>query len=411
MEQLILETEKFVSSLLNNSLPREFVYHNLSHTQRVVAATKQIIEGEKIEGENAHKLIITAWFHDTGYIKGKDHHEEASIVIAKDFLKDHNVSDELIDEISHLIMATKMGYEPLNLLEKVIRDADCSHFPEKNYSQISELLRHEWESTQDKTYTDIAWIEENISFFTKHHRFYTDFALENWQSGKDRNLASLFKSLAKEEKEVKKAKKNAEVLALKKDKAKLPERGIETMFRVTLRNHITLSDIADTKANILLSVNAIIVSLALSNLLPKLDNPSNQYLIVPTIIFVFFTIISMVLSVLATRPNVTSGKFSKQDVEDKKVNLLFFGNFHKMRLDEFEWAMNELMKDKEYLYGSMTKDLYFLGKVLNRKYSILRTTYTVFIVGILISVIAFAVSFKMQEPVADTITLFKTRFL
>ncbi len=397
MEQLILETEKYVSSLLNDNLPREFVYHNLSHTQRVVAATKQIIEGEGVEEEEANTLILTAWFHDTGYTKGKDNHEEASVVIAKAFLKEHDVSDARIDTISHLIMATKMGYEPLNKMEKIIRDADCSHFPEKNYSEISELLRREWEVVLDKKYTNIEWIQENISFFTKHHRFYTDYALENWQSGKDKNLASLFKSLSKQEKEEKKAKKQAEELALKKNKAKLPERGIETMFRVTLRNHITLSDIADTKANILLSVNAIIVSLALSNLLPKLDNPSNSYLIIPTIIFVLFTIVSMILSVLATRPNVTSGKFTKQDVENKKVNLLFFGNFHKMKLDEFEWAMNELMQDKDYLYGSMTKDLYFLGKVLNRKYSILRTTYTVFIIGIVISVIAFAVSFKMQE--------------
>ena len=104
----------------------------------------------------------------------------------------------------------------------------------------------------------------------------------------------------------------------------------------------------------------------------------------------------MVLSVLATRPNVTSGKFTKEDVKNKKVNLLFFGNFHKMKLDEFEWAMGEMMQDRDYLYSSMKKDLYFLGLVLNRKYGILRTTYTVFIVGIIISVLAFAVSFKMQ---------------
>ena len=99
-----------------------------------------------------------------------------------------------------------------------------------------------------------------------------------------------------------------------------------------MRNHITLSNIADTKANILLSVNAIIVSLALSNLLPKLDNPSNHHLIIPTVIFVAFTVASIILSVLATRPNVTSGKFTKEDVKNKKVNLLFFGNFHKMKL-------------------------------------------------------------------------------
>ena len=397
METLLIESEKFVSALLNDQLDHHFMYHNLSHTQRVVAATKEILEGEKIHGEDAHKLIIAAWFHDTGYTESKTNHEEHSVGIAQKFLKEHKLSDSFIDEVSHLIMATKMGYEPLNDYEKLIRDADSSHFKDKDYSGVSELLRREWELSMDKSYSDIEWIEENISFFTKHHRYYTDYALENWQSGKDKNLAALFKSLSKQAKEKKRNEKKAEELALKKDKARLPERGIETMFRVTLRNHITLSDIADTKANILLSVNAIIISVALSSLLPKLDNPSNGHLIIPTLIFLLFTVVSMVLSVLATRPNVTRGKFTKEDVKEKKVNLLFFGNFHKMGLGEFEWAMGEMMKDKDYLYGSMTKDLYFLGLVLNRKYSLLRSTYTVFIIGIVVSVLAFAISFLLKE--------------
>ena len=105
----------------------------------------------------------------------------------------------------------------------------------------------------------------------------------------------------------------------------------------------------------------------------------------------------MVMSILATRPNVTRGEFTKEDVEKKKVNLLFFGNFHKMALKDFEWAMNEMMQDRDYLYGSMTKDLYYLGLVLDRKYKILRRTYTVFMFGIIISVIAFAISFGLQE--------------
>ncbi|MDC1505268.1 DUF5706 domain-containing protein, partial [Winogradskyella sp.] len=181
-----------------------------------------------------------------------------------------------------------------------------------------------------------------------------------------------------------------------KEKLDLPDRGIETMFRVALRNHITLSDIADTKANILLSVNAIIISLVLSNLVSKLDNPSNSYLIWPTAIFALSTVVSIILSVLATRPNVTGGKFTKEDVANKKVNLLFFGNFHKMKLEEFEWAMQEMMQDKDYLYGSLTKDLYFLGLVLNRKYNLLRLTYTVFAVGIVVSVVAFGIAFHFS---------------
>ena len=169
------------------------------------------------------------------------------------------------------------------------------------------------------------------------------------------------------------------------------------MFRVALRNHITLSDIADTKANILLSVNAIIISMSFSTLIPKLDNPSNDYLLVPSVIFILFTVACMILSIMATRPNVTQGKFTKEDVANKKVNLIFFGNFHKMKLDEFEWGISEMMKDRDYLYGSLTKDLYFLGLVLNRKYGLLRITYTVFMIGIIVSVIAFALAFRMQE--------------
>lgn len=394
MENVIIEAEKYISNLLSSKLEHTYFYHNLSHTQRVVKNTIEIGEGENVSEDEMQLLIISAWFHDIGYIDGCENHEKKSVVIASKFLKEHNVNDADITCISDLILATKMGFSPNNNLEKIIRDADSAHFGSKNYIEICDLLRAEWELTMNKTFTDSEWTKENILFFTKHHQFYTKYAQENWQKRKDKNLGTLLKLLKKQEAEARKEKTKAEEFQLKKNKSILPERGIETMFRVTLRNHITLSDIADTKANILLSVNAIIVSLVLSNLVSKLDNASNTYLIWPTVIFVLSTVVSMVLSVLATRPNVTSGKFNKDDVKNKKVNLLFFGNFHKMSLEDFEWAMGEMMQDRDYLYSSMKKDLYFLGKVLDRKYKILRLTYTVFIVGIIISVIAFAIAFK-----------------
>ncbi|MFG6687768.1 Pycsar system effector family protein [Mariniflexile sp. HNIBRBA6329] len=387
MNELLTKVENYVSSLLRRELPHVYIYHNLSHTQRVVNYTKEIIDGENITESDAENLIISSWFHDTGYIKGTDNHEEESIKIAVEFLKKENVLVDRIEVISNIILATKMGYDPKNKLEQIIRDADCAHFGHKNFIEISELLRYEWEQLYNKTYSDSEWTQENISFLTKNHQFYTHFAIENWQEEKDKNIAILFKT-------IKKQKQQEKNNSAKKYRAKIPERGIDTLFRVTLRNHIALSEIADSKANILLSVNAIIVSLVLSNLIPKLDNPSNHYLIYPTIIFTLFTVTAMILSVLATRPNVTGGKFTKEDVKNKKVNLLFFGNFHKMGLDDFEWAMGEMMQDRDYLYSSMKKDLYFLGLVLNKKYKILRITYTVFMIGIIVSVVAFGVAFQ-----------------
>ena len=374
MESILSASETYVSHFFTDNLPSEFLYHNLAHTKRVVSKTIELAEVIGVSETESYQLQIAAWFHDIGYIKSKDAHEKASVELAAAFLQEHNLPKADIDIISQLILATEMHYEPVTQLEKIIRDADASHLGSKNYFDVSELLRKEWELTLEKHLTEEEWIELNIGFLTKH-RFYTVAAATAFEKTKGKNLAQLIKSLKKIKGESQKQKQKKEELKLKKNKGTLPERGIETMFRVALRNHITLSDIADTKANILLSVNAIIISVALSNLLPKLDNPSNTYLIIPTLIFMAFTVTSIVLSVLATRPNITQGKFTKEDVANKKVNLLFFGNFHQMKLNEFEWAMDEMMKDRDYLYGSLTKDLYFLGLVLNRKYSLLRTTY------------------------------------
>ncbi|MBA6157220.1 HD domain-containing protein [Tenacibaculum sp. S7007] len=396
MENLLIEVENFVINLLNDELDSSFVYHNVFHTQRVVEKTKELIEGMQIDEQSAHVLMLTAWFHDVGYTKSIEGHEEESAKIAEDFFKSKNVSEDVIKQISELILATKMGVKPSSNLEKIIRDADCAHLGSKNFSDYTSLLRKEWELTKNHVVSDAKWNEENIQFLT-NHRFYTDFAAKNWSKTESKNLAQLLKEQKKLKQESQKIKQKKAELDFKKNKIELPERGIETMFRVALRNHITLSDIADTKANILLSVNAIIISMALSTLIPKLDNPSNHYLIIPSLIFIAFTVTSIILSILATRPNVTEGKFTKEDVANKKVNLLFFGNFHQMDLPDFEWGMSEMMQDRDYLYNSLTKDLYFLGLVLNRKYKLLRTTYTVFMIGIIVSVAAFAIAFYNQE--------------
>ncbi|NRD19243.1 HD domain-containing protein [Winogradskyella eckloniae] len=403
MENLLTAAENYVITYLNDNLDASFVYHNVAHTQRVVSKVNELIEGSTLTANEQEQLLIAAWFHDTGFTKTIVGHELESVKIASEFLTAQKVSEATIKSVSDIILATQMNYQPTNQLEGFIKDADCAHLSSKNYSQYASLLRKEWELTLGKKVSKAEWLKENIGFLTQHS-FCTDLATKKWEKRKGKNLANLLQDQNKIKTTTDKLKQKKAELNFKKEKLDLPDRGIETMFRVALRNHITLSDIADTKANILLSVNAIIISLVLSNLVSKLDNPSNDYLIWPTFIFALFTVGSVVLSVIATRPNITSGKFTKEDVANKKVNLLFFGNFHKMKLEEFEWAMEEMMKDKEYLYGSLTKDLYFLGLVLNRKYKILRLTYTFFAVGIVVSAMAFALAFHFsgqQSPITS----------
>ncbi|MGB5204037.1 MAG: Pycsar system effector family protein [Eudoraea sp.] len=388
MSEILLKTEAFVVDLLSTKLDEKYLYHNLRHTQRVVKSTRELIEAHTMNDKEKEFLLLASWLHDTGYTKGHEEHENSSCKIATEFLEKEGYDAEGIKNVQACIMATRRHYEPKSLSEQIIRDADASHFAQKSYLETCELLREELSLLGIANYSVKEWMEENIKMFRTEHHYYTDYAKANWLERKDKNLMILLKEVKKEKEIAKKEQLKA------KYKTESPDRGIQTLFRVTLKNHITLSDIADTKANILLSVNAIMISVVLSNLIPKLDNPSNTYLIYPTLIFLFFTLTSMVMAVIATRPNVGSGKFSKADVANKKVNLLFFGNFHKMKLEDYELALQELVKDKDYIYSSLTKDLYFLGLVLHRKYKILRWTYSIFMVGIIVSVIAFAVAFN-----------------
>lgn len=381
------QVQDFVSDLINAKLSQVYSYHNLNHTIGVVKAVDILCNEENVAPLDKEILLVAAWFHDTGYTIAHKNHEDFSVEIASRFLKEKGKSDDYIASVSSLIKATLKEYVPQTPFEKIIKDSDFYHILDDNYIFSCESLREEWGNVEEKVLTDMEWATENEVFLSKFHQFYTPYALEHWQALKDKNLKRLRKKITKmNEKEEKEDKR--------KEKEEKPDRGIDTLFRVTLSNHTRLSGIADSKANILLSVNAIIISIALSTLIPKLDSPRNAHLIIPTFIMLMSSVVTIIFTILSTRPKVTKGVFTKKDIEEKEVNLLFFGNFYKMPLDEYLWAMNEMMKDREYLYNSMIKDLYFLGIVLEKKYRLLRIGYNVFMFGIVLTVIAFVIAFK-----------------
>lgn len=392
--------KNYVFELFKNSLPANAVYHNYNHTLQVVNAANEIAIAEGLDEESLEVLIIAAWFHDTGYVTNHEKHEEESVKITEDYLKNQKIDATKINAVKEIIEATTMPQSPKNKLGEIICDADLFHLGSEDFSKKTNLLRAEINQLCGHSLTDIEWLEKNVSFLNEHS-YFTNYAFEKLNEQKSLNLLKIQKDLKKlkvkeDEHQLKLKAKNEEVKR-KKRKEERPDRGIETMFRVTLRNHIKLSDIADTKANILLSISAIIMSIVLTNLFPKLDKPDNYYLIYPTILFILVAVVTMVFSVLSTRPKVTSGIFTKEDVKNKKVNLLFFGNFHKMPLEDFQEGMNAMMNDRDYLYKSMMKDLYYLGVVLDKKYKLLRIAYTIFMIGIIVSIIAFLVSFAIME--------------
>jgi len=408
----VQEVQKHVISFFEKHMPEKYVYHDLEHTRNVVNGVTEIGQGCGITEREIELLQIAAWFHDTGYVDGPKGHEERGCTYALEFIKEKDYSDAEKKIITDCIMATKLPANPQTLLEQIICDADLSHLGKKNYWDRCSRVRLEMNQIQEVVLSDLDWVDFELEFLEKH-QYHTPYAQRIYNKRKKKNIRQLIKQKLRlspesmvmaaysSELEKKSSKKS------KKKKEKNPAefeikdlrlgRGVETMYRVSYRTHVNLSSIADNKANIMLSINALIISIIISSLVPSLDE--NQRLIIPTIVLLLVCLVSVVYATLSTRPKVTEGKFTREDIEEKRSNLLFFGNYYNMEMDDFHWGMMEMIKDQDFLYSSMTRDLYWLGKVLAKKYKYLSICYKVFMYGLIISVILFAIAFSMGDKV------------
>jgi predicted metal-dependent HD superfamily phosphohydrolase len=387
--ELVKRAKAYAEETLGKKLPDHFVFHNLQHTRDVASAAEEIGLATKLSTDQLETVIISAWLHDVGYIQGFANHEKASADTAVDLLKQWQASEKKILDVQRTIMATKMPQNPQDVMGEVLCDADLHHLASLDIGERGRCLREEFAVIKNIRFkSEQDWLQFNLDFF-KQHVYFTEYGKTILQPKKKENAKKLKKLLKAHTGDEKDLKKEVEKLRAKLEKASRPDRGIETMFRTTSENHVTLSGMADTKANIMISINTIILSIIVSVLFRKLGE--FPHLLIPTLMLVATCLVTIVMAILATRPNVTKGKFSFKDIEDKKANLLFFGNFHNMELKEYEWGMREMMKDYDYLYGSMIKDIYFLGKVLARKYKWLRLSYTIFMFGFVSSILIFLI--------------------
>jgi len=372
-----------IKQIFEEEMPKEYVFHDHLHTISMSDHAMEIAEAEGLDQEDKDLLEAATLFHDIGYVKTYKEHEVAGADMAAEYLKNKGFSNDKIEQVRAMIMSTKMPPAPKTLMQRIICDADSYHLGTDQFVGRSELLRTEWAVACEKKFTEEEWVEENIGFL-QTHQYFTSYARNTLTTQKEKSLSRL----KKQQKEFEKERE-------RKEKANRPDRGVETMMRNTLRGHLNLSAIADRKAGVMLSVNSIIISVAFAGLVPRFHK--DPELIVPTFILLAVNLITIAYAVKAVIPNVTKGKFSRDDIKNKTANLLFFGNFHKMDQDEFVWGMNQMMKDKEFLYNAMIRDFYFLGKVLNRKYMLLRTCYRVFMMGLFIAILAFIVAISYEE--------------
>lgn len=391
---IVAAAERYVTALLKEKLTEDHRYHSLQHTFKVRDAALALGKSMGLNEEGLELLGLAALFHDTGFTETYEGHEAISGQIAQAFLESHGYPEEKINQVCLLIDATYPAKYPASTLEQVIKDADLSNLGSEGYFETLKDLRYEWAVFLNQAYNDREWYKMNYKF-VKDHEYFTPAAQAHyghqWKDNR-RKLKELRDDHAKPKKKtdkvkVEKASAKASIGNISSSKS------AQMMFKTALRNHLDLSNLADNKANIMLSVNALIITIVMP--LAASYVKSNLYLLVPMGTLLATCLLSMIFATLATRPIKMMGYTSRELIDSGRSNLFFFGNFYKMTFTEYQEGMQQVVSNDETLEGSIMRDLYYLGHSLGRKYNQLRICYTIFMYGVISTVIVFGISYAL----------------
>jgi class 3 adenylate cyclase len=169
------DLQEIVLDKLERELPRHLYYHNFKHTIDVINQAELIGYGEGVDDESILLLKTAALFHDAGHIVGYDEHEYNGTQLARKYLPKYKYTDEQIDEICNLIMATKLPPNPQNLLESIMCDADLDYLGRSDFIPVSNTLYKEMKE-QNKIGSLNDWNKLQVKFLT-NHQFFTETAM------------------------------------------------------------------------------------------------------------------------------------------------------------------------------------------------------------------------------------------
>lgn len=382
---ILTKAEVYIRHWYQREIPNAFVFHNFHHTQSIVNAVQRLAKREKLPPVQVEAISLAAWFQYAGLAIGEDNFCEHSAQIAEVFLREEKYDQELREQVIALI---RNRDRPVSLSEQIFYDATHLYLAEKDFFTMTKLLRVEREELSGESFTEKAWAEYLLNLLL-HHNYYTPWVQKKYGRRKLDHLASQKKKGLK-----------AREKTLKKKTGKYIGRGVDTLYRTGFRNHINLSQIADGKANMMISINTIVLSIliAVSGAgLSFVDRffLKDFYYILPVIILIVSSLIALIFAVFSAKPTITANKLQKVSSLPPDVSMLYFGNFLQMEKEDFVEYLDRLKTDQNRLYDDLARDLYNLGLVLQKKYRLLSISYNIFVGGLVFSVVAFLIVYLL----------------
>ena len=165
----------------------------------------------------------------------------------------------------------------------------------------------------------------------------------------------------------------------------LPQAGthLDHFMKQTRVHHVQLSAMADRKANMLLTLSALVITFSIG----YLTDPVLKWPVLTLILFCLGTVITAAYAVL---PKLKLDQYP--DLENPDCNVLFFGNFMNLEYEEYSDMMERIMLDYNKVYEAQVREVYELGVFLgHKKYRYIRLAFILFIAGLIVSGLVFAI--------------------
>jgi hypothetical protein len=376
----VASARAYVRRRFNEELAPIYLFHNFTYSIEIADKAVEIAEGEGLEDQDIERLEIAGLFYPLGYIGGENEVWQRS---EAEMLKWAEQENYKLAGAEKWILAAQEATKESPLPVRVLHDAAWSWLGRKRYGRRYDLLQMEREARAGKVGDPVAFGHE-MQDVLLHFQYLSVFGREEFDVARRKNAAAQHSDNYKITQNEMKARTGKNF-----------GRGIDTMYRTSFRNHITLSKIADGKANMMISINTIILSIVITVSGASLsffeetffENPE---FLIPIISLLLSSLIAVVFAVFSARPSVTEYRIKKDKlIKSKEASLLYFGNFLKLEKDEFIEYMATMKLDQNSLYDDLARDLYDLGSVMHKKYLLLTISYNTFVGGLALAVISF----------------------
>ncbi len=383
-----------LKNFYRDKIPNAYKFHDFTYLNAVLEQVKKMAEGLNLASTETDILLAANWFRYSGMATQYENYEHESANLAAIYLKDQNWESSNIDQVKKIILNSTGADRPTDLLEEITQDAGSTYLGKSKFFDQISFLKIELENIHNKKIGDKKWNDIIYKKLSNSH-FYTAYANNKYQNRIAAHITTQHKNLIKSNRE-----------EIRKKTGKEYGRGIDTLYRATYRNHINLSSIADGKANMMISINTIILSAIITllgtsiTLTGKVSFDHFRFFL-PILILLLAVLGSAIFAILSANPKVTSSDVEKKDILQRTKSVLFFGNFIHMEQKEFVENLGFLKNNEKLLYDNMAVDIYELGQVLSTKYKMIKISYNIFMAGLILCVAAFLIILGYSQYTAN----------